>query len=205
LGLGLIAWYVAGNELMRRKAQRLALWSKRVVDPLAGRQSIRWLGAQAFRLEVEGARAPYQRLAVTGLVEGWDVPFVWAWNRLHGRRDLVLVQLTLRRQPWCGLEVFRPGSLLAGDARHAASQEGWPETRLDELVAAAAGEPAYRLAADLVDLLGRERWRLVRLALRRQAPHLSLAVHVPDPARFEPRELDSLLRRLVERATPDDS
>ena len=89
LGLGvlLVAWYWAGNELMRRRAHRLALWSRRVIDPLGGTQTIRWLGGQAFRLEVEGARAPFRSLALTGLVESWDVPVVWAWNRLHGRRD----------------------------------------------------------------------------------------------------------------------
>src|SRR5260370_6207109 len=71
---------------MRRRAHRLALWSKRVIDPLGGTQTIRWLGGQAFRLEVEGAQAPFRSLSLTGLVESWDVPMVWAWNRLHGPR-----------------------------------------------------------------------------------------------------------------------
>ena len=64
LGVALMAWYWAGNELMRRRAHRLALWSKRVVDPLGGAQTIRWLGGQAFRLEVEGAMAPFPRLRI---------------------------------------------------------------------------------------------------------------------------------------------
>jgi len=30
LGVVLVGWYVAGKELMRRRAHRLALWSKRI-------------------------------------------------------------------------------------------------------------------------------------------------------------------------------
>jgi hypothetical protein len=203
LGMLLVAWYWAGNELMRRRAHRLALWSKRVVDPLGGTQTIRWLGGQAFRLEVEGARAPFRSVALTGLVESWDVPVVWAWNRVHGRRDMVLLQANLRQQPLWGLEVYRTGTLLAGDARLFARQEGWPETTLAEFTMAAGGDPPQRLAAELVQVLGSERVRLTRLAVRRQGHHLTLALNVPDPAIFEASEVSRLAVQLAERiATP---
>jgi len=199
LGLVLVGWYVAGNELMRRRAHRLALWSKRVIDPLGGTQTIRWLGGQAFRLEVDGPRAPFRSVMLTGLVESWDVPMVWAWNRWHGRRDMVLLQATLRAQPLWGLEVYRSGTVLAGDSRHLARQVGWAESALDELTVAAPGEPPRRLAAELVQVLDSERSRLVRLAVRRQGNHLTLALYVPDPARFDPSEVIRLARRLAER------
>jgi hypothetical protein len=199
LGVVLVAWYWAGNELMRRRAHRLALWSKRVIDPLGGTQSIRWLGGQAFRLEVEGAGAPFRSLALTGLVESWDVPVVWAWNRLHGRRDMVLLQASLRQQPLWGLEVFRAGTLLAGDARLFARQEGWAEAPLDEFMMAGGGDSPQRLAAELVALLDAERTRLTRLAVRRQGHHLTLALNVPDPAAFEPSEVSRLAGVLAER------
>ena len=199
LGVILVAWYWAGNELMRRRAHRLALWSKRVIDPLGGTQTIRWLGGQAFRLEVEGAKAPFQSLAVTGLVESWDVPVVWAWNRLHGRRDMILLQASLRLQPIWGLEVYRAGTLLAGDARLFARQEGWPEAPLGDLTIAAPGDNPRRLASELLDLLDPDRPRLVRLAVRRQGHHLTLALNVPDPRDFDPANVSRLTTRLAER------
>jgi hypothetical protein len=188
LGLGviLVAWYWAGNELMRRRAHRLALWSKRVIDPLGGTQTIRWLGGQAFRLEVEGAQAPFRSLSLTGLVESWDVPMVWAWNRLHGRRDMVLLQASLNQQPMWGLEVFRAGTLLASDARLFARQEGWPESPLGDVIVAAPGDAPRQLASELLGLIDVERSRLVRLAIRRQGHHLTLALNIPDPASFDP-------------------
>jgi len=99
IGALLILWYVGGNELMRRRSHRLAIWTRRVLDPLGGTQSIRWLSGQAFRLEVEDAKEPFKALLATGLVESWDTPMIWAWNRWHGRRDLVMLQVTLRMQP----------------------------------------------------------------------------------------------------------
>jgi hypothetical protein len=206
LGVGalLVVWYLAGNELMRRRAHRLALWTKRVLDPLGDQQTIKWMGGQAFRLEVARPRAPFSTVSITGLIESWDVPIVWAWNRLRGRRDMVLLQATLRTQPLWGLEVYRPGTILAGDSRHSARQEGWTETALDGLAIAAAGDPPRRLALELLDLVSAERGRLVRLGVRRQVPHLTLALNVPDPARFEPDAARRLAERLAERVTANN-
>src|SRR5439155_308443 len=139
-GAVLIGWYLVGNEVIRRRSRRLAAWAKRALDPLGGAQSVRWLSTQSFRLEVERPRAPFRSAALVGLAESWDVPMIWLWNRRHGRRDMVLLHADLRQQPIWGLELFRPGSLLAGDARHLASQEGWAEEPLAEL----------RLAVELV-------------------------------------------------------
>ncbi len=199
LGVVLIVWYLGGNELMRRRSHRLAIWTKRVLDPLGGKQSIRWLSGQAFRLEVEGTKVPIKSVLATGLVESWDTPLIWAWNRLHGRRDIVLLQLTLREQPLWGLEVYRPGTLLAGDSRHLARQEGWTETTMDELVIMCAGDTPLRLATELLEAIQAERARLLRLAVRRQGHHLTLGLAVPDPNAFEPREASGMTQRLAER------
>ncbi len=199
IGALLILWYLGGNELMRRRSHRLALWTKRVLDPLGGTQSIRWLSGQAFRLEVEGAKEPFTKLLATGLVESWDTPLIWAWNRWRGRRDLVMLQVTLRKQPLWGLEVYRPGTLLAGDSRHHANQEGWTESSLDDLRIACGGDAPKRLAAELVGALEAERARLIRLAVRRQGHHLTLAFNVPDPGGFEPRAVSTLAERLAQR------
>jgi hypothetical protein len=100
-----------------------------------------------------------------------------------------------------GLEVYRPGTLLAGDARHSARQEGWSESPLDGLQLACGGDAPRKLAAELVALLNDERGRLLRLAVRRQGHHLTLVLNVPDSARFEPRTLSTIAERLAERVT----
>lgn len=193
----LLGWYLVGNEIMRRRARRLALWAKRTLDPLGGQQSILWLTLHSFRLELEQPRAPLVHATITGLVESWDVPMNWLWNRLRGRRDVAMVQLTLRRPPIWGLELYRAGSLVGGDARHRARQEGWTEGTLEGFRLAPDEGAPRDLAQQLLRALGTERERLLRIAVRRQPSHLAVTMNVPDPGRLPPAEAERLLLELA--------
>lgn len=183
----IICWYLAGNELMRRRARRLALWCRDASEPMGGTLAIRWLTNSAFQIEIQAPRSPFRSGSITGLVESLDVAIVWIWNRLRGRRDMVLLQLTLDKQPIWGLELFRTRSLLSGDARHRARAEQWTERALDEFrLASPGGAAPQELARRLLALLTPQRQDLVRLAVRRQGTHLTLAVNVPDLKRLSP-------------------
>ena len=207
LGALLIGWYLVGNEMMRRRGRSLALWCKRSLDPLGGRQAIQWITTQSFRLEVEGLKAPFVAGSLTGLVESLDVPVIWLANRANGRRDMVLLQLSLRQQPIWGLELFRPRSVLAADARKYSIEEGWAEAALDGFRLASVGGPAMeKIARQLIAELGDEAPNLIRLAIRRRGLHLTLAMNVPERARLTPERfsqiIDRLARALLRFATP---
>src|SRR2546427_8010629 len=103
-----LVWYLAGNELMRRRGSRLAIWCKRAADRIGSQQAIKWFTLHSFRLEIEQGSPPIRSAALIGLVESWDVPVIWLWNRLNWRRDMVLAQLMLTSQPMQGLELYRP-------------------------------------------------------------------------------------------------
>lgn len=198
VGAIFIVWFVAGNELMRRRGRNLAIWSKRALDPLGGRQAIQWITFHSFRLEIEGLKPPFSSGTMTGLVESWDVPFTWLINRLNGRRDMILIQLALRQQPIRGIELFRARSVVAGDARQLAAQEGWTTESFEEFqLAAMAGATPQRLASDLLAALGPCRADLLRLALRRRGLHLTLALNVPERQRVQPADLTRLLQALA--------
>lgn len=200
IGIGglLLGWFVVGNELMRRRARALALWCKRATDPLGGRQSIKWLTMHSFRLEVQEPKAPLRSGAITGLVESLEVPMIWLWNRSRGRRDMVLLEVALRRRPIWGLELYRPGTLLAGDAHQAARREGWEEQALDEFRLAPGEGTARELACALLAELGGQRAHLIRLSVHRGGPHLSLALNVPEQARLPPADFHRLVQRLTQ-------
>ena len=199
LAVALIGWYLAGNELMRRRGRSLAVWSKRALDPLGGRQAVQWLTTHSFRLEVEGLRPPFRAGSLTGLTESWDVPMTWLLNRLNGRRDMVLLQVSLHQQPLYGLELYRPRSVLAGDARRYAGDEGWQETAVDGLrLASPLGDGALGLARELLAALGPEAAQLVRLAIRRRGLNLTLALNVPDRRRLAPDDFRQLVERLAQ-------
>jgi hypothetical protein len=197
-GALLIGWYVVGNEVMRRRGRSLAVWCKRSLDPLGGRQAIQWTTTQSFRLEVEGLEAPFGSGTLTGLVESLDVPVIWLANRANGRRDMVLLELSLRQQPIWGFELYRPRSVLAGDARKYAREEGWTEIPLDGFrLASASGLKMEKPARELMAALGDEATNLVRLAIRRRGLHLTLALNVPDRSRFLPKDFSRIVERLA--------
>ncbi len=210
LGAFFIGWYLVGNEIMRRRARSLAVWCKRALDPLGGKQAVQWMTLNTFRLEAEGLRAPFQQGSLTGLTESWDVPIIWLANRLRGRRDMVLLRARLRQQPIWGLELYRPGSLLAADARHFAREERWEEEPVDELrLASNGGARPRQLAQQLLADLGPQRAQLIRLAVRRRDTHLTLALNVPRLAQLAPEEFQRLCERLARSvlrfATPADA
>lgn len=196
VGAALILWYVAGNELMRRRARRLALWCKKVADFVGSKQAVKWYTLHSFKLDVEGSGA-FRSVALTGLTESWDMPVIWLWNRLNWRRDMVLAQMTLDKQPLWGMELYRPRAVLAGDAQHAARQEGWTIESLDDLRFAPADDAARELAYKLLAELGEQRQHLIRLSVRRRDAHLSLAVNVPLPDAWPPDAFHAVLQRLA--------
>ena len=203
LGALLIGWYIVGNEVMRRRGRSLAVWCKRSLDPLGGRQSIQWITTQSFRLEVEGLKAPFGSGTLAGLVESLDVPVIWLANRVNGRRDMVLLQVSLRQQPIWGLELYRPRSVLAGDARHYVREEGWTETAFDGFrFASAGGLKMEKPARELMGALGDEAANLVRLAVRRRGLHLTLALNVPDRSRLSPQDFSRMVERLARALLP---
>ncbi|MBV8083698.1 MAG: hypothetical protein JO247_02670 [Chloroflexi bacterium] len=201
IGVALILWYLAGNWLMRRRAGLLAVWCKRAADQFGRRQTIKWFTINSFKIEVEEPSPGLRALSFTGLTEAWDVPFIWLWNRMHWRRDMVLAQLTMRKQPLWGFELFRAGSVLSGDARRAADHEGWPEGTFEGFQLAPADGPGRELAERLLTELSDQRAQLVRLSVRRNDVHVSLGLNVPSPDGLPPEKFAALLRELASAAS----
>jgi hypothetical protein len=198
-GALLLGWYLAGNELMRRRARRLARWCRDAATPFGGTLAIRWLTTGSFQIEIQNPTRPLQSGSLTGLVESLDVAAIWFLNRLRGRRDMILLQLTLDRRPIWGLEIFRDPSILAADARHRAREEGWQISNLGEhQLAAPDGEAPAEFAQALHTALADQSRNLVRLAVRRQGVHVSLALNVPAPARLPPASFYQLIRDVVD-------
>ena len=200
-----LGWYFIGAAINRRRIAEAARWVHRGLDiyrdptPDRTKASIKWLSTNAFNIMLEGARPPFSGLVATVLLQSRDMVTVWLTDRLSGRRDLLLLRCEFQRQPIWGVEIFRPRSVLAGDARRLATTEGWPVEPSDQadLLTAHGGGKAGELCRELLEALGDEHRRLVRLAVRRQAPHLTLALDLPDPAASDPQETMRLAERLA--------
>jgi hypothetical protein len=136
---------------------------------------------------------------MVGLMESREMPFVWLWNRLRRRGDLLVVRADLQRRPTVGFELYDARSVVAGDARRAAEAAGWqPELGADGLWRALSGPAAATLAEQLLATLGPYRPRLERLAVRPQTPHLVVALSLAGLRVRGAPPLDSTLVKLAE-------
>lgn len=195
---GYFGWFLIGGEYNRRRAGRLAQWIYRGFQPFLGTASIRWLTTHAFEMFVEGAKYPFSALKVTGLLESRDMVAVWLYNRLTYRPDLIVLRANLHRKPMWGFEAFRQRTILSGDARLAAEQEGWVrQACVHGLELWHGGGKDGALCQRLVEAAVGVEQDLIRLAVHRREPHIVLAVSA---ARFERQDAQRLFERFAHLA-----
>jgi hypothetical protein len=183
----------------RRRLMGAARWVNELLQPLGGNAQVRWTASSAFHITGTEQRPPFQRMVVTVLLKPRDMIAALVVNRLLRRNDLLMFRCELRHQPIWGLEVYRPRTLLSGLARKEIAVEQWSETALtssDHRVAHGGGK-AKEMCEVLLNELGAERANLWRLAVRRQFPHLLLAVDLPDMTPETAARYRELVRRLV--------
>ncbi|HLH21224.1 MAG TPA: hypothetical protein VK066_01780 [Chloroflexota bacterium] len=202
-GAGLwVAWLLGGTLINRRRAAAVSRWAYAEARPLGKKLYVRWITMAAFELTVPEARAPFRQLSFTGFLQSREMPFVWLWNRLRRRGDVLVVRAELRRRPLWGLEVYRAQSLLGGDARRAALEAGWtPAPGPDGLWRANGGGAAAELSERLVGALGPWAAHLDRLAVRRETPQLVLALGLSGVRPGAAPPLGACLTRLAQLAS----
>jgi hypothetical protein len=194
-----VTWLLGGSLMNRRRAAALSRWVYAEAKPYGSKLFVRWITLSAFELTVPEARAPYRKLAITGFLQSREMPFVWLWNRVRRRGDLLILRAELRQAPAWGLEVFRPQSLLAADARRTAEAAGWPlEQGTDGLWRAYGGAGAAEQAQRLMDALGAWAPHLDRLAVRRDGAHLIVSLAIGGVAPEEMPPLGKTLARVAE-------
>jgi hypothetical protein len=188
----------------RRRLMGAARWVNELLQPLGGTAQVRWTASSAFHITGTEQDAPFQRMVVTVLLKPRDLIAALVVNRLLRRNDLLMIRCELRHQPIWGLEVYRPRTLLSGLAQKEIGVEQWNETALtssDHRVAHGGGK-AEEMCAALLNELGSERAHMWRLAVRRQFPHLLLAVDLPEMTTEAASHHRDLVRRLVVAVQP---
>jgi len=199
---GWVTWLLLGTLVNRRRAAALSRWAHAQARSYGSKLYVRWITLAAFELTVPEARAPFRELSVTGFLQSREMPFVWLLNRVRRRGDLLIVRATLRRPPAWALEVFRPDSLLAGDARRAAEAAGWAlEAGADGRLRAYGGAGAPARCERVLAALGDWAPHVDRLALRREPPHVILALAVEGVSLETAPELGPGLVRLADEAS----
>ncbi len=173
----LLGWYVVGGLLNRKRYILLARQVRDSIQAFGGTASIRQIGRNAFRIEVEKPSPPFEKLSVSALLEPRETFFLWLVGRLGGRRDWLLVRATLCGPVGPAFEVYRPkvrGSLDLARELRGLGWKGEPMVGRPGLLCASPGAPGRGLADRVMAELGRlDLWRV---GLRAEAPQLNIGL-----------------------------
>lgn len=101
-----VGWFALGTHINVRKGHRFLDWLQTGLPLIGEKTTLRWLGSSVVHLKIENAREPFRRAEVLFVLEPRDVPPVWLFSRLEGRRDLLIVRTELREQPKLQVEVL---------------------------------------------------------------------------------------------------
>jgi len=186
-------WFTVGTQRNVSRGNRMLLWLQDGLGALGPRTSLRWLGSSVAELKISQPRAPYREAIVLVVLEPRDLGALWALSRRRGRRDFIVVRVSLVRAPTVRADLIDPSAWTAGD-RH----RDEPELERDERWTDASGRTIaihHDGRADLERLrthwnaIGRDSGGAWRISIRPTVPHLEVHLLTPDPDRASARRL----------------
>lgn len=101
LAFALVAWLFLGRHWNRSRAHRLAREVQQALPVLGTGATIRPLGngTGGFLIEVQQPGPGIRSAQLLCLLEPRDFPLAWAWTRLRGRRDQLILRVDGARPP----------------------------------------------------------------------------------------------------------
>ena len=123
-----IVWYFAGGGMNRRLARRLANELRDSLLALGGTSRVQPFGSTAFRMTTEGANPPFRDLSVVVTLEPREMPINWALAHAQGRRDIAVLEASLRQTPRIGFELVDPATRIG--KRRARAKTSWSSMSL---------------------------------------------------------------------------
>ena len=166
-------WFVVGWQMNRRHGRRLLEWVIRGLRPCGGQITASRLGLSGFQVNVHKAQAPFKSIQSTILLQPREILLLWILNLLRGEPDSFVLNATLRTSPRGEVEVVKKKGRLAKPLLKGLDEETWTSQETSSgLMIASRGKQGRQQADSISHLLEDLGPRLLRLSLRRKAPHL---------------------------------
>jgi hypothetical protein len=201
-----LLWFTFGTQANIRRGNRLLAWLQEGLPTLGPTTTLRWLGSSVAELKIVTPSHPFREALVLVVLEPRDLGALWALARSRGRRDFLVLRLSLVRSPLHRADAVDPR---AWTASHLADVEDVPERRTSWTDA--SGTP-IELRHDpdvdaaeierLWDRIGRVSGGTWRISIRPTVPHLELHVLPPDPDQSSSRELLREVREIANGLIP---
>jgi hypothetical protein len=202
-----MVWFTVGTQRNISRGNRLLTWLSDGLPALGPRTTLRWLGSSVAELRITRPRHPYREAVVMVVLEPRDLGALWALARRRGRRDFLLLRLSLVRAPTIRADIVAQGAWTASHTRRDEPEPEQREAWTDD--AGRAVELRHDGVADLGALrthwtrLGRLTGGAWRISVRPTVPHLEIHLLAPDPDRQQARALLDAVGRLAREIAPD--
>ncbi len=201
-----VGWFGLGIIYNLRRGDSILRWMQKGLPRVGEKTTLRWLGTSVAQLVIAKAKGPIRSLETLLVLAPRDVPWLWLFSSLQGRRDTLIFRAQLGIPPPVDLELVDPASWTGRSALNQAVQKGWASRSYrDRQLLASPGQ--LPLAQETLDRLEASAQKLSshyhRFSLRRDAPHLEVHVGFPDPRQTDAAQffeaLISLARAIGER------
>ena len=201
-----LLWFTFGTQANIRRGNRLLQWLQDGLPALGPTTTLRWLGSSVAELRIVTPSHPFREALVLVVLEPRDLGALWALARSRGRRDFLVLRLSLVRSPLYSADAVDPRAWTAG---HLVDADDMPARRT-RWTDASGTSIELRHDPDvetdgierLWDRLGRVSGGAWRISIRPTVPHLEIHLLPPDPDRTSSRELLREVREIADGLIP---
>ena len=192
-----VGWFAVGTHLNVRKGESVLKWLQDGLPLIGEKATLRWLGSSAVELKIENAKPPFRAAQVLVLLEPRDVPFIWWWFRLRGRRDLFIFRGELRSNPRREFEAFNPETWSARGAARRIEEDEWTAVSAASALSAFAPQSSTDPTA-AVRAASLDGCSPLRVALRRSEPNLEIQWTLDELRKHTSREVAETIQRVAQ-------
>ena len=201
----LVALYMLGTWLNRRRSKELGLWLAAGVGVLGGQTLWKWVGTMTSGAQVTivGATRPFKQGEVLYLLLTREFLPLWGIELLRGKRDLLVMRAELSAKPVREFEVVP----ISGDLRKTLDRNPgaipwqWQEMPAG-LGLATHIDPGGQIAAAVRKFLEAYGPFVQRLSVRKGSPQLILFAQLTGLERTPAKEFLAAVREVVAALEP---
>ena len=195
-----LGWFALGMLYNLRLGRTLLRWIQGGLPLIGERTTYRWLGSSVAELVVAQAKRPFRSLTTLIVLSPRDVPPLWIWSLLRGRRDTLILRGQLVIAPGVELELADPASWTGRMGLEQAVGLGWqsePHGKRQLMTPPGLTPRSQTLLEALAPRLAAVTPDYRRFALRRGDPHFELHVPLPDTRQVNADALFEAVRDLA--------
>jgi hypothetical protein len=202
-----MGWFTLGTQRNISRGNRLLAWLQDGLPALGPRTTMRWLGSSVAELRIAEARSPYRDAVVMVVLEPRDLGALWAMSRAGGRRDFIVLRLSLVRAPRWEADLIDPAAWTAGHQRVDDSalevRDPWTDASGRTVRIADDGRADLHALRVHWDRLAQDSGGAWRIGVRSTVPHLEVHLLPPDVERASARRLFAAVGALASAVSPD--